>query len=103
MAKTNLKNTVKGNKRVLKHDKRFKVPTREINLTDQAAIELMTLYDIDQKVVAEKLGIGANSFHTTYHRMKSGSYTSRSRGAVDRAKLAILEIVKEKEGQENGQ
>lgn len=67
-----------------------------MNMTDKQAIELMETYEITQTEVANRLGITKNAFYKTYHRMKSGGYTSASRGAVDRAKQAIADILEEK-------
>lgn len=67
-----------------------------MNLTDQQAIEFMKLYKIKQKDVAERLGITKGTMSITYNRMKNGTYINSQRGAVDRAKQAIVEILEEK-------
>lgn len=77
-------------------DTRFLIPENEVTLTDKQAIDLVEAYGITQKEIADRLGIHKATYYYTHKRMKEGGYSARSRGAVERAKLAIAEILKEK-------
>lgn len=67
-----------------------------MNLTDQQAIEFMKLYKIKQKDVAERAGVTKGTMSITIKRMKNSDYVYSQRGAVDRAKQAIADILEEK-------
>lgn len=64
-------------------------------MTNQEAINLMKIYKVSQTEIAKRLGISRVTVHNTLKRMENG-YLESSRGADQRLKETLSEILKEK-------